>query len=459
MKDPGPGPDYTRKIRNKVRQFWMWCVLAVCFAVGSVYLCIARFMHPSWEIPSSIVLFAIGGIWLLIDMLDAASFRTPLPPGYREPTPGEEERLGALIAGITATAGLRRPSRLHIGSGIEAGLFCRPNILSVLRRPHYELVIGEMLLNILSDEELTTVLYHEFGHYLKGSLEKKTPCYVVAQFCRSFITVGKMEKPGVLKNAVKSQKALFQTIASHMCLRIESYYRRLSLEEEYAADNVAVEQMGAPMLGRTLVKVTVIDSLYRYYLNMVDTEPGCQVRNDDLVWLLTRLADSVKCDIKCLPRQIVKRLSRIGWTGDEVHAPITIGTGTPEPHTVGTLMRLRRNYPRYAAALALRKSVKVRISLEPRSHRLPLVDGYYQVVMDGRAVGIGNYRKGYVMDVRTSPGSHTVEAYALTGVTTEPLVMKCEPGESWEVEMDYRVSLISGYYHVYGARAIRKFTH
>lgn len=108
-----------------------------------------------------------------------------------------------------------------------------------------------------------------------------------------------------------------------------------------------------------------------------------------------------------------------------------------------------RLYPAYEAMRVRQRSVRLDIHLDHRKHRLPLIDGRYKVLLDGKPIGDGNFIKGYDITTRTSPGKHTVSFYAVSGITPIPCEFICKTGDTVRLDIDFRVHLRTGYYDIF----------
>lgn len=440
------------KIRHAVGWFIVGCIAFVMFEFVLIYLGYLTFSRPDLDWPSSFVLLAFAGIYLLWEMTMSLRFKSKIPEGYEKISREDNPCIYERIEYVTARLGMPMPDAIYLSPGIEAAVFCRPTMLTVFCKPKQELVMGKILLRFLSNEELDAILYHEFGHYSSKSLDKKTPTYMVAQFAKSFTAIKKMKRQGVWSNMISSQIALFSYFSFWICTTIEKYYKGISQFEEYAADDVARQNIGDYLLAQTLIKVSII----RYnlkYLKWASHQLKCNEEiNIELV--LGLLCRYNKLTVRqTIPQKIQARLSRLNYYGIERFATekrlIDIQSNVNQSYSISLTRKLLMLHSYYAEALALNHSVLLTIHLDHRRHRLPIVEGKYQILLDGKSIGVGNFIKGYDINIRTSPGKHIIETYAVSGIQTIPFEFDCKKGRHYLINMDFKVHLWNGYYDVF----------
>ena len=97
------------------------------------------------------------------------------------------------------------------------------------------------------------------------------------------------------------------------------------------------------------------------------------------------------------------------------------------------------------------RSVKLEIHLDRRKHFLPLAEGIYDILIDGRSVGTGNFMKGYDIRKRISPGTHqlTVRVPGGIGIACDPFMFEAFDGDTCRLDMDYRYEFKGTRYRVF----------
>lgn len=338
---------HERKIKNAVGWFFVGCIAFVALEILLIYLGTMTFTHPELDWPSSFVIIGLGGLFLLWQMLVAMFFKTPLPEHYKPMANDKYPDVCAIIDEITTKLNLPQPHAVYLAPGLNAAVFCRPNMLSMLINPKQELVIGEMLLSTLSTDELKVILYHEFGHYASGSLRKKTPIYVISQFSKSFTSVKKMKNPGTWRNMVNSQIDLFSYFAFWLCSIIDRHYKPLAQGEELAADDIAVENMDAEVLIRTLVKVSLLQHYYRYS-RWVESKYKLHFNDEQLTGILLYLCRNHNSGIRSISQTIRQRIDRL--LGDKIQYHITSDVIKQLPQNVPIIPVLLKLHPKYEFA-------------------------------------------------------------------------------------------------------------
>jgi len=438
---------HERKIKNAVGWFFVGCIVFVVLELLLIYLGTMTFTHPELEWPSSFVIIGLGGLYLLWQMLVAIFFKTPLPEYYKSMDNDKYPKVYACIDEITRKLNLPLPHAVYVVPGLNAAVFCRPNMLSMLVNPKQELVIGEMLLDILTIDELKVILYHEFGHYVSGSLGKKTPIYIIAQFSKSFTSVKKMKKPGVLSNMIHSQVALFSYFAFWFCSIIDRHYKPLAQDEELAADNVAVANMGAEILVHTLVKVSLLQHYYRY-LQWIEQRNKLQLSDADIARLLPLLCFNHRGGIKTISPTVRERIESHLTSDKSSYVPKDKEPLMKFNSILATLLKI---HPIYEEARLRSKSVILKFHLDRKKHKLPWIEGKYQILLDDKSIGNGNFIKGFDFTVRTSPGPHIVSVYGISGIIAVPYEFRGKSGDRCYFDMDFKVHLRNGYYEIFVA--------
>ena len=105
---------------------------------------------------------------------------------------------------------------------------------------------------------------------------------------------------------------------------------------------------------------------------------------------------------------------------------------------------LRHGFVIYTKQRLLETSVEIEIHLDKRKHKLPYLDSSYELLLDGKRIGKGNFVKGYTVKCRTSPGRHKLTTYALLGIISTPFEFEVEQNKSYHMEMDYKMYVKDG---------------
>ena len=166
----------------------------------------------------------------------------------------------------------------------------------------------------------------------------------------------------------------------------------------------------------------------------MDLNEECQKR-------IARQSDSVidaSSDSKSIQSEIAPFIIRV--------APSSGGQSYP---AAAFAAWLSDGLPIYQREAELRKSVTLYICLEKNKHKLPLAESIYEILLDGRTIGTGNYKAGYNLRYRTAPGKHTLSFYSPAGIKAIPFDFSAESGSSYLLNIDYALEKKNGIYDIY----------
>ena len=156
---------------------------------------------------------------LLWEMIKAFRFKTTIPANLRVANEDEYPTLFQIIHEITNNLNLTPIHEVYIAPNTTAAVFIQPS-RKLGGKPQRNLVIGLGFLTQMDDDELRTMLYHEFGHYAQESMKNTLSVYTIAQFSRSFLAIKEPEKAGTWNTQIKSQVLLFTYFVMWICNRI-----------------------------------------------------------------------------------------------------------------------------------------------------------------------------------------------------------------------------------------------
>lgn len=450
----------TARIRKHVRWYVLGCIGFILLACVCIWMGVLLFMGK--DLPRPFILLAMGGIWLLGDMAKSWNYKSALPPSFVEITETEAPRLFGLVNSVTNNLGIKPLSRIYLCPDAFAAVFIRPSLKNVFkRRPKQELALGLGFLTQLSDKQLKTVLYHEFGHYVQESIRETCSVYRIGQFSKMFLADRKEYSGSSLTNQMKAQIALFANYTLVFVGQISDEYKELSELMEYEADDVAARHMGGALVKETLRKASTVKNAYeaiRWGLSLLphksfidnayeslniissreeylfEVNEGCQRRID-------RQSDSI---VDNSPDSFLVQGEVKPWA---IRFSSSMG-GQQLPAT-DFAQWLSEGLPIYKRDSQLRGSVTIFIHLDPNKHRLPLLDSIYQILLDDRTIGRGNYKAGYELKIRTAPGKHTLSVYAPAGVKPCPFGFNVEADSAYRIDMDYELEKRNRNYHVF----------
>ena len=440
-----------REIRRAVAIFVVGTCLFVVAAIASIGFSYYVVRHQQEHgLSVGLAILGVGGCLLLWEMGKAFRWKAKVTGNFWSVTEAEWPALFGIVGEVTATLDLPPVRRIYFCPDARAAVFVRPELRDLFRKPKRELVMGLGFLTQLDDEEIRAVLYHEFGHYAQREMRHSLSVYAVGQFSRSFVAIKEPRRQSVIEMQMKTQVLLFTYFAIWVCDRINRAYDRLAKRMEWEADDVAAKYVGKATLRRALWHAA--GTRYNYEVarwgEEVLRERGIAV--EDFYGALGAIGKYSRPTREMLPRGIVERIERLGGFAFEETGR---GSGTVRQSMAEVLAAgrrdggcsaeqfarwLREGFTVYAREKALAKAVALEVRLERRRHTLPFAEGKYRLLLDGKEIGMGNFMKGYTLKRRTSPGRHTLVAYAPSGIVGVPFEFEVEEGRSYRIEMDYR---------------------
>ena len=451
---------YIKKIRQSVIIYIIGCSFFFVCAIASIafgyYL--IRY-YPEHELPLSWLLFSIAGVILLWEMIKASRFKITIPANLCIANETEYPALFQIIHEITNNLNLSPIHEVYIAPDATAAVFIQPS-RKLGSKPQRNLVIGLGFLTQMDDDELRTMLYHEFGHYAQEAMKNTLSVYTIVQYSRSFLAIKEPIKQGAFKVQIKSQVLLFTYFVMWVCNRINQDYKQLAKQMEYDADDVAIQYMGVANLQRTLLHAACIQ--YNYAMlqwgTQILAEQSIQVDNPYAALYFIGQYNHPTKDL--LPAEIICRLERVGEFSD---IP-SFCTSTVRDTTRQQIQRtninkstcsavqfaewLRKGIAIYQEQQRLSKSVIINIHLSPKRHKLPYTEGKYNVLLDGKNVGMGNFIKGYNIKRHIAPGKHTLSVYAPIGITMKTFEFDTHENISYHIELDYAFHFKNSEYEI-----------
>ena len=444
-----------REINRSVMIYIIGCCCFVLVALAS--LCFGYYViryHHIHELPLQFTIISFAGLLLLWEMIKASRFKASLPKKFTPITKEEYPSLFGIINEVTTTLNLSPIRKVYVCPDATAAVFIQPQLFNIIFEPKRNLVIGMAFLTQMDDDEIRAVLFHEFGHYAQKEMKNTVSVYAIGQFSRSFVSVKEMQKQGVWKIQVKSQLLLFTYFSIWICNRINRVYPKLAKQMEYDADDVAVKYVGASTLQRTLLHAACIRYNYEVVQWGVQQLQLQNIQVDNLYLALSYVGDYSRPIHRLLSDEVVRRVERLG----ELVASDNVATnnvkrsalllaenrGQSQCSALQFAQWLRQGFVIYSKQRLLETSVEIEIHLDKRRHKLPYLDSSYELLLDGKKIGKGNFVKGYTVKCKTSPGRHKLATYASLGIISTPFEFEVEQNKSYHMEMDYKMYVKDG---------------
>ncbi len=447
--------DLKREINRSVMIYIIGCCCFVLVALAS--LCFGYYVicyHHIHELPLQFTIISFAGLLLLWEMIKASRFKASLPKKYKPITKEEYPSLFGIINEVTTTLNLSPIRKVYVCPDATAAVFIQPQLFNIIFEPKRNLVIGMAFLTQMDDNEIRAVLYHEFGHYAQKEMKNTVSVYAIGQFSRSFVSVKELQKQGVWKIQVKSQLLLFTYFSIWICNRINRIYPKLAKQMEYDADDVAVKYIGASTLQRTLLHAACIRYNYEVVQWGMQQLQLQNIRVDNQYLALSFVGDYSRPIRRLLSEEVVRRVERLGELGGSDNVATnnvkrsallwTENRGQSQCSAFQFAQWLRKGFVIYTKQRLLETSVEIEIHLDKRKHKLPYLDSSYELLLDGKKIGKGNFVKGYTVKCRTSPGRHKLTTYALLGIISMPFEFEVEQNKSYHMEMDYKMYVKDG---------------
>lgn len=452
--------DKSARIRKYVRWYVLGSVCIVLFALLFIWLGVMLFL--GWDLPRPLIILALGGIWLLWDIAKSWNYKTSLPNGFVKVSSSELPVLFDLVNSVTSDLNIHQLSYIYLCPEPFAAVFIKPSLRSVFtKHPKLELVMGLGFLTQLSDKELKTILYHEFGHYCQESIMETGSVYRIGQFSKMFLADRKEFDSSTLSNQMKAQIALFASYTIVFVNHIQREYKGLSELMEFEADDIASSHQGGLLVKSTIQKASALKKAYEViHWGLGFLPQGSRV--EDIYTSLSIIAQSEgilqELSVECRKR-IARQTDSVLDTSPETRSiqseiaplinlvtPSTDGQAYP---AAAFAAWLSDGLPVYQQEAELCKSVTLHIRLEKNKHKLPLAESIYEILLDGRTIGAGNYRAGYNLRYRTAPGTHTLSFYSPAGIKAIPFDFLAESGSSYRLNIDYDLEKKNGIYDIF----------
>lgn len=439
--------------------FFLFALASVCFGY---YLLAYRREH---DLPLSLILISLAGVLLLWEMGKAFRVKAPLPENFRKISRCDYTALFDIIDEVTDKLELSPVHEVYVCPDANAAVFVQAKLRNLLLPARRNLVVGLGFLTQMDDDELRAVLYHEFGHYAQKEMQKSVSVYSAGRFARSFKTAENMRELGVFEMQTKTQLLLYTWFALGMCNRIDRAYSRLARQMEYDADDVAAKYVGTALLQRSLLHAACIRFNYGAVCWGVQCLQSEGIYIENPYQALQFVGRYSRPPRMLLSEEVIRRVERLGKLTPYCFAmsstkvrksiPAFLLPETPsfQAYRAEDFARWFRNIiDIYVEKCSDSISVRLEIHLDKRKHKIPYIDNFYEILLDGKKVGTGNFIKGYTLKRRTSPGKHIITVYAPNGIISTPFEFTVESRRVYRIEMDYKMlKKKNGLYDVFGS--------
>lgn len=452
------------------------------FALGGVavwYGCMLiemKFTYPytlPYDLPSIIIIVLLFGGLLLIGKMfgSLAAIQKINRPDLREIKKAEHPRLFWLIEETAAALCVSPPRKVYLSATISASVFLKTGFWSMLFPLKKRLEIGIGLINALNQAELRTVIAHELGHFSQKTMRLNKPVYIIGQSIRYLTTKIKLKKRDAIEDQYYVFAYLFRSFSELLFSKLSKGFSVLSEELEYDADRIAAEYAGKEVLISALHKVSATSQTFDFTLNSL----GLLAASGKGVANFYAAQNSVTPPTRGrLSTLTVSRIEKLQSAEDLPLAPqasagsVDLITNFPKICISFTQGIYRNQFgvdpskldicpmPLYNKWIAKHfsllealansdKEVEVEIALEPRLHRTPLTELFFDVYWDNRKIGQGKCKKGFALKTKTSTGKHAlkIEGQCIKDI---PMHIVIEKAGKCIVQLNYKHFFLKSYY-------------
>jgi len=263
-------------------------LLFISFALSSVLIIAGVFLIISLTgLPLGVPLVVYGGFtsYFMIRFLFVSGKKN------REPririTENDEPQLFNVLKNLTTEIGTKMPLKVYLESGVQASVFYNSSFLSLFKDSGKNLTIGVGLINTLSDNELKSVLAHEFGHFSQKTMKTGNYVYNVNRFIYNILYTDSGQNTVFSKIddiAIVGFSTFQRVLGAHLqairWIMTRSYqpsylrYMEISRAMEFGADAIACKAVGGKPLGDALLRFDIssnsFDTVIEFYNGQIE---------------------------------------------------------------------------------------------------------------------------------------------------------------------------------------------
>lgn len=455
------------KIKRLVARYILGCFLFVAASLAMAFLGVLVIL--GYDLPHGFLIFILIAFFLIIDICKALSRRVKLPEDFIEIHSSDYPALFTLLNEVQEDLQVPSFDHVYVCDDAIAAIFTLPRLSNLFSNKPRNLVFGLTFLSQMDDDEIKAVIYHEYGHYLGNDLDSSEYVYRVGQFAKFFTSIKKEPLHKTVDIVVQSFVGLFSYYTLYRCGTIVDHYKQLSPSLEMNADKFACGRVGAYNLQRALVHACCMDFQYGFLKRATALLREQNIGITDRYGALSLIYTHTHPKANSIRQSILKRIEVLEpVTQDDGGHSTTVRNSFPKhfvPMCDGslTLMNPEELLPWFVDGIAeyeyqnaLKQSVKVVIHIGQHKHKLPYVDGIYQVVLDGKSIGRGYFIKKFTLIKRVGPGRHTISFYAPVGIMSVPFEFDASAGDSCSIELDYSYHPKENYYKVFVESLMKK---
>ena len=216
--------------------------IILCFIVAIAYMVIwfnFIFLLFCWPI--------LWGIWMGIFKKSDKGYEIELKKE-------DSKKLHRIIEKVTSKTGLKKPYKVILSEGSEVA------VTGLYRK---KLIIGLATLQLLDEDDLLSIIAHEYGHFAKKDTVLGYFTYRIQHFFELQREINKQNLDFSYSIVVYLPTWLFFLILSKYYALISLWYGR---RVEFRADNFASELVGKQKFGDALVKYCMVSEIFENIL-------------------------------------------------------------------------------------------------------------------------------------------------------------------------------------------------
>lgn len=196
------------------------------------------------------------------------------PIGTIEITRQEEPLVFELLDEVSKAVNADFPKKVFVSGNVNAGVFHDSSFWGMLVSPPRNLELGMGLVNVLTVEELKSVLAHEFGHFSQGELKVGGYVFQVRRILRDMLN-DEEHFDTIMYDSIGTDSALgaavglgvvvvkgFRWVLKQLYFLVEYYHLELSRVLEYHADEVAVRYAGKQAFKNSMAKLPLASATF-----------------------------------------------------------------------------------------------------------------------------------------------------------------------------------------------------
>ena len=206
----------------------------------------------------------------------------------------QEPKLFQMIDQIVSEVETNYPKKVYLSADVNAAVFYDSSLWSMFFPIKKNLVIGMGLVNAITEEELKSILSHEFGHFSQRTMKVGSYVYNVNQIIFNMLFDNDSYDNLITKwGNVSGYFSIFGAIAFKIISGIqwilkEVYevvnlnYMGLSREMEFQADEIAANITGHKPLVTSLYRMDFVEYAYGSVLNFYDGKINDNLKSSNI---------------------------------------------------------------------------------------------------------------------------------------------------------------------------------